>query len=156
MTLPSPTTAGGTGTAVTLTAAGTAGDTANVGGLVSFNSPTSFTATASAAGILAGGATTLSSGLSSVGSIDVTTLTNGIPTGANSALQVIDSALKNIDSSRASLGALQNRFQQTINNLMGATGLLVLYYVRRVRSRLAHRMVLLLLAVGGLVMKQQL
>lgn len=106
---------GGTGTAVTLAAAGI-GDTANVGGLVTFNSPTSFTTTTSAAGITATTGTT-SSSLSAVSSIDLTTLTAGIPTGANSALQVIDSALTNINNARAGLGALQNRFSTTISNL---------------------------------------
>jgi len=37
--------------------------------------------------------------------------------GANNALQVIDSALSTIASSRAKLGALQNRFSNTISNL---------------------------------------
>jgi len=58
-----------------------------------------------------------SSALSSVASIDITTLTNGIPSGANDALQVIDSALANISSSRASLGALQNRFTSVVSSL---------------------------------------
>jgi flagellin len=106
---------GGTGTAVTLTAPG-AGDTANVGAYVSFNSSTSFTTTTTAAGITA---TTGSTGstLSAVGSIDVSALTNGVPTGANSAIQVIDSALSLVNSMRAGLGALQNRFNSTITNL---------------------------------------
>jgi flagellin len=108
---------GGTGTAVTLTANATAGDAATVGGKITFNSPSAFTATASAVGILKGGATTLSSQLSAVSSIDITTVTNGIPSGANDALQVIDSALANLSSSRASLGALQNRFTQVVSSL---------------------------------------
>lgn len=37
--------------------------------------------------------------------------------GAQSALEVIDSALQNINSSRASLGAYQNRFSSQISNL---------------------------------------
>lgn len=113
------TASGGTGTAVTLTAAGV-GDTANVGARVSFNSSSSFTTTTSAAGITATTGTT-SSALSAVGSIDVTTLTNGIPSGANTALTVIDSALANINSARANLGALQNRFTNTISNLQTTT-----------------------------------
>lgn len=116
-----PTTDGGTGTAVTLAASGSAGDTATVGGKVTFNSASAFTATASAVGVLAGGAVTLSSGLSSVASIDITTMTSGIPTGANNALQVIDSALANINNSRASLGALQNRFSTTVSNLQATS-----------------------------------
>jgi len=37
--------------------------------------------------------------------------------GASAALASIDSAIKTIDSARADLGALQNRFQSTIRNL---------------------------------------
>lgn len=38
-------------------------------------------------------------------------------TGASAALASIDSAIKTIDSKRADLGAIQNRFQSTIRNL---------------------------------------
>jgi len=51
------------------------------------------------------------SGLS-VGTIDVSTTT-----GASSALTAIDTAISTIGAQRASLGALQNRFQSTIRNL---------------------------------------
>ena len=37
--------------------------------------------------------------------------------GAQSAIMIIDDAMKSIDSQRASLGAIQNRFDSTINNL---------------------------------------
>ncbi|MBL4899305.1 MAG: flagellin [Colwellia sp.] len=47
-----------------------------------------------------------------VGSINISSAT-----GAQSALASIDAALKAIDSQRADLGALQNRFNFTINNL---------------------------------------
>lgn len=107
---------GGTGTAVTLTAAGNAGDTATVGALVRFNSSTGFTTTTTAAGVTATTGVS-SSALASVGSIDVSKLTNGVPSGANDALQIIDSALANVNSSRALLGAIQNRFSNTISNL---------------------------------------
>jgi len=49
---------------------------------------------------------------SSVNSIDISTRE-----GAVKALDVIDLALENVSSSRASLGALQNRLESTINNL---------------------------------------
>jgi len=114
----------GAAAAVALVGTGAAGDTFNIGGVVSFNGSTSFTAASSlssAAGGLFGAAeaaaTANSSTLASVASIDVTTLTAGVPTGANNALQIIDSALSNINSSRAGLGALQNRFTNTITNL---------------------------------------
>ena len=111
-----PVSGGGTGTAVALTANGVAADAVTVGGAVSLSSASSFTATASAAGVLAA-TTATSSALNSVASIDVTTMTNGSPTGANSALAIIDSALANINSSRANLGALQNRFSSAVTNM---------------------------------------
>lgn len=112
-----PTTAGGTGTAVTLGAGG-ANDSSVVGAKVTLNSSEAFTATSAGVGIFTGAAAAVqSSALSSVASIDITTVTNGIPTGANSALQIIDSALANLSSSRASLGALQNRFTSVVASL---------------------------------------
>ncbi len=45
------------------------------------------------------------------------TLTIATVAGASTALASIDSAIKTIDSKRADLGALQNRFQSTIRNL---------------------------------------
>lgn len=51
------------------------------------------------------------SGLS-VGSINIATAS-----GASSALATLDTALDNVNSFRSDLGALQNRFESTINNL---------------------------------------
>jgi len=54
------------------------------------------------------------SALTSVESIDI----SGVDaTGAQSALKAIDAALAQIDSQRADLGAVQNRFSHTISNL---------------------------------------
>ncbi|MBZ2209014.1 flagellin N-terminal helical domain-containing protein [Massilia soli] len=111
------TTDGGTGTAVTLAAADEA---TTVGAKVTFSSSSAFTATASAAGVL-DDTTVKGSALSSVASIDVTAMTNGIPSGANDALKVIDAALANISNARASLGAVQNRFTNTISNLQATS-----------------------------------
>jgi len=68
-------------------------------------------------GIVTGGTTTgtIVFGVnsdSSVNSIDISTRD-----GAVRALDIIDLALENVSSSRASLGALQNRLESTINNL---------------------------------------
>jgi flagellin len=115
-----PVAQGGSGASVTLNANAVAGDSATVGGAVTFNSPTGFTATASGVGILASTSAT-SSTLSSVSSIDVTTMSNGIPQGANNALQIIDSALANVSNARAALGAVQNRFTNTISNLQATS-----------------------------------
>ncbi len=50
--------------------------------------------------------------MSSVAKVDISTAE-----GAQNALAVIDNALAGIDSQRADLGAVQNRFDNTINNL---------------------------------------
>jgi flagellin len=52
------------------------------------------------------------SNLNSVADIDISTAS-----GAQSAIDVIDSAIGAIDSQRADLGAVQNRFNHTLNNL---------------------------------------
>jgi len=119
ITVTGTTSAGAAGTAVTLTASGTATDTATVGAAVKFSGPTAFTVSSSVAtsGIFDVANAAVGSTLASVASIDVTTLTAGLPTGANAAIAIIDSALTNVNSSRGSLGALQNRFTSTISSL---------------------------------------
>nr|WP_079201396.1 flagellin [Pseudomonas sp. CC6-YY-74] len=52
------------------------------------------------------------SSLTSISDVDISTAD-----GAQRALAVIDNALASIDSQRADLGAVQNRFDNTINNL---------------------------------------
>jgi flagellin len=119
------TVAGADGTAVALAATGVAGNAITVGGQLTLNSPDSFTMSSSVAtgGITSGAAANaaFSSSLKSVASIDVNTTKGGIPTGANDALQIIDSALANISNARASLGAVQNRFTNTISNLQATS-----------------------------------
>ncbi|MCP4988120.1 MAG: flagellin [Colwellia sp.] len=55
-----------------------------------------------------------SSALSSVESLDISGVDSS---GAQSAIKTIDAALAQIDSQRADLGAVQNRFSHTISNL---------------------------------------
>jgi len=55
---------------------------------------------------------TFFSALESVSDIDIST-----STGAQSALGIINGAISNIDGQRAQLGAVQNRFENTISNL---------------------------------------
>jgi flagellin len=50
--------------------------------------------------------------ISQLSNVDLTTVDN-----ANSALSVIDAAISQIDSQRATLGATSNRFQATVSNL---------------------------------------
>jgi flagellin len=49
--------------------------------------------------------------LNSVAAVDVSTYA-----GANSTLKVVDAALSLLNSERAKLGALQSRFESTVNN----------------------------------------
>ena len=112
------------GAAITFGSAGAGGDSAVVGGVISFTSNNSYTITssiASAAGGLFGTALAANgvsgSSLSAVSSIDVTVLVGSIPTGANKAIGIIDAALTSINGSRASLGAMQNRFSSVVANL---------------------------------------
>ncbi|CAM3894647.1 flagellin N-terminal helical domain-containing protein [Rheinheimera salexigens] len=49
--------------------------------------------------------------------LGITALTVSTVGGASAALALVDSAIKAVDSKRADLGAVQNRFQSTIRNL---------------------------------------
>jgi flagellin len=109
---------GSEGSAVTLGAA-TSTDSSTVGGTVTFNSENAFTVSSSIAGAAGGmfgqgaaanaGAT---GALSAVGSANIST-----QAGANSAISVLDAAIQKLNSIRADLGAVQNRFGSTISNL---------------------------------------
>ena len=83
-------------------------------GTVSLNSAKSFTSTASAATI-DGTTTTNSASLDDVTDVDISTAI-----GAQQALSILDDAISFVDSSRAALGAVQNRLQSTIANLGSA------------------------------------
>ena len=100
-----------TGAAVAVGTAGAA-TKVDVGGNITFHSDSSYSVADAGAATKVFAAASTSSTLSSIGSIDISTLS-----GANNALSSIDSALSYIDSSRANLGAVQNRFQDTISNL---------------------------------------
>ncbi|AYC28948.1 flagellin [Paenisporosarcina cavernae] len=52
--------------------------------------------------------------------LGLNTVDIGTQSGANSAIALIDSAIKSVSSQRSDLGAIQNRLEHTINNL-GAT-----------------------------------
>lgn len=94
-------------------AAGT--DSIVVGGTVEFSSASSFVV-ATSAGTTVLSAATVNSSLSSVADVDVTT-----QDGSNDALGVIDNALSSVAATRADLGAVQNRFESTIANLMSVS-----------------------------------
>lgn len=103
---------GANATAVAFAATGGAGDTAVVGGQVSFDSNNGFTIGSDDATNTFITSTSVGSTLNAVSAIDISTTT-----GANNALATIDAALTSINNNRASLGAVQNRFASTISNL---------------------------------------
>ncbi len=67
---------------------------------------------ASTTDLAAGGLAGYSSTLSSLASLDISSVT-----GANAAINIVDAAINQIDSQQADLGAIQNRFTSTISNL---------------------------------------
>lgn len=105
----------GAGTADTVgtLSSAAATDTASFRGHTVVESEKSFSV--GAAGVGANAVAT-SASLSSVSSIDLKT-----QTGANDALAVVDKAIAKIDSIRSGLGAIQNRFESTITNLVNVS-----------------------------------
>jgi flagellin len=101
---------GGNGTAVTLTGGAATDSTRIVGKVDIYSSQGAITAAlANTDAFASAGAT---SSFSSVGGLSVTTSSN-----AQAALRVVDDALRQVNGARASLGAIQNRFESTIDNL---------------------------------------
>lgn len=87
------------------------GESAVAVGTVQLSSAKSFT-TAASADTLEGNQTVNVSVLEDVSNIDIST-----QIGSQKALEVLDKALSFVDSARAELGAVQNRFDNTISNL---------------------------------------
>jgi len=93
-------------------------DSTVIGGNIEFKSTASSfnvqsTLAGAEGGLIGGEANTLqASSLETVDSLDISTVA-----GATRSLDIIDGALANIDSNRADLGAIQNRFTSTISNL---------------------------------------
>ncbi|MGG2396246.1 flagellin [Pseudomonas sp. SH1-B] len=94
------------------TAAIGAGAGARVDGQIKLEAPDAFQVTGMGAGMAGAGGAAAFSSLDSVKDIDISTAT-----GAQDALGIINGAISNIDSQRAQLGAVQNRFENTISNL---------------------------------------
>ena len=88
-------------------------DEVNIGGQVTMSSSKSFTVTGTETTFAAAD---LAASLSSVADITVAT-----QAGSNAALNVIDEALSFISTTRADLGAVQNRFESTIANLQSVS-----------------------------------
>ncbi|MBA6350887.1 flagellin [Colwellia sp. BRX9-1] len=97
------------GTPISLDGQLAAADSTTVAGSIKLSSSDSFsTVTATDADLGADAVSTLAQ----ISDLDLST-----QTGAQNALSVIDGALAQIDSQRAGLGAVQNRFSFTISNL---------------------------------------
>lgn len=88
------------------------GSAATTMGYLSMNSDKGFSiGTTGSTAVTSGSAT-----LNTVAGIDVTTVK-----GSSDALKVLDSALANVNSQRASFGALQSRFETAVNNLQSTS-----------------------------------
>ena len=105
------------GTPLAIPVGAAANEAVVVGGTLDFSSDSGFSMSSTGEAILstATGIST-SSDLQSVAKLDVSTVE-----GSNAALKTIDSALNQINSNRAALGAIQNRFASTISNLNTTT-----------------------------------
>ena len=99
---------GSAGDVVVLTTGVT--DSARIAGAIQLNSSDTFSTTGSTS--IDAVATKVTSALENAADIDITS-----QKGSQDALSVIDNAIANIDSQRAGLGAVQNRFSHTISNL---------------------------------------
>jgi flagellin len=99
------------------TSAGNTGGSTTQGTLT-LNSSSSISVTdiGTAGGSAAGGLTGYSSSLSTLASLNLSTVS-----GANSAINIVDAAINQIDAQQANLGAVQNRFTSTISNLNTAS-----------------------------------
>lgn len=86
-----------------------------VGGTVTMDSKSAFTVNGATGTTLFTG-TAQGSTLNTVASLDVSTVI-----GANNALKTVDQALAAISDQRAALGAVQNRFDSTVNNLQSTS-----------------------------------
>ncbi len=101
---------------------GAAADSTIVSGILEFSSENAFTVSSSetaAAGSITNEAVANDptiSGFEEVTLIDISDVE-----GANDAIKIVDAALSKIDASRGDLGALQNRFESTISNLMNVS-----------------------------------
>jgi flagellin len=104
--------AAGTATAATiadfgLAPAATTGATLNI----AYNAPAGASGSVVFAGAFANTTAIAATG-TSIAAVDISSVA-----GANAALSAVDAALASVDSNRATLGAVQNRFSSTIENL---------------------------------------
>jgi len=92
-------------------------DSTRIAGQVTLSADSGFTAVSSVGvDVIVGGTTTTASTASLLSSVDISTVN-----GANTAIDIIDASLAQINRMRAGLGAIQNRFSNTIQNLQTTT-----------------------------------
>ncbi len=103
----------GTAVATTIADFGLAAEAVTGGTLnIDYVAPSGVTGTVTATGAWTLAATNIASTGTAVNALDISTVA-----GANAAIKSVDAALSNINSSRATLGAIQNRFSSTVENL---------------------------------------
>lgn len=102
-----------TGTDFTLASGAGSNPTSNtIGGTLTLSSAQNFTLTQTGTALADAGLSSYAPSLTALSSVDISTAS-----GSNAAISVLDAALTQVDSQRAALGAYQNRFQATIDNL---------------------------------------
>lgn len=105
-------------TSFSATGVATGNRNSTVGGRVIIANDTAYTLTSSIGGTTGGlfavasTATIAGAKTGALSTVDISTVL-----GSNKALGIIDAALSRVNNTRANLGALQNRFQMTIDNL---------------------------------------
>ncbi len=95
-----------------LAAAATTGASINL----TYSAPSGVTGSVVFAGAMGALSTAIAATGTAVSGVDISSVA-----GANAALASIDAALQTIDSSRASLGAVQNRFTSTVANVQNSS-----------------------------------
>lgn len=83
-----------------------------IGGSLTLSSAENFTLIGSGSALADAGLDSYQPSLTTVATVDISTVE-----GSNAAISILDSAIAQVDTQRASLGASQNRFAATIDNL---------------------------------------
>ena len=96
---------------------GTAGGSQAVSSTLELSSPDKIGISGTTVDEILGGTIAATGGKGTLTSVEAIDISGTTSAGAQSALQTIDAALAQIDSQRADLGAVQNRFSHTISNL---------------------------------------
>jgi flagellin len=91
-----------------------------VAGTLQLSSAEGFSVSGNTTVLGSAAANPIASQFASVGGANLSTTTNGQPTGANLALAIIDSAISQIDTARSNVGAYQNRFTAAVSNLQSS------------------------------------